>query len=71
MTATVGQRGQNVNAGASGGGSQEDAQPLLPVPQPVPQTGIDGGHRPASCISPIDKVLSIRLLWGVTFPSPP
>ena len=35
------------------------------------QTGIDGGHRPASCISPIDKVLSIRLLWGVTFPSPP
>ena len=52
-------------------GPRGDALPLFARAAARAQTGMDGGHRLASCISPIDKVLSIRLLWGVTFPSPP
>jgi len=42
---TLSRPARSVNAGASGGGSQEDALPLLPVPRPARRPGDRHGLR--------------------------
>jgi hypothetical protein len=58
-------------ASASEGPPGETHYPFFARAAARAQTGMNGGHRLASRISPTGKALSIRLLWGVTFPGPP